>query len=354
MPIKMKILYTIQATGNGHISRAIQILPHLKKYGEVDVFLSGSNSNLSLPFPVKYRSRGLSLFYTNNGGLDYKKIWKSNSYKKAMKEASNLPVQNYDLVLNDFEHITSEACKKIKKPSVHVGHQASFISNKVPRPSRKDLVGEYLFVNFVKSNHYLGLHFKAYDKYVIPPIIKENIRQATPIDGDHFLVYLPAIHPEELITNFNRIGSESFHVFTAAVRKNLSFGNVHFHPIDSDRYDKMLISCKGLITGGGFEAPAEALYLQKKLMVVPIGKHYEQQCNAVALEQMGIHNVKKYKSDTFYIEVEKWLNDRAPSPLIENSTPEDLISKLMNIPLISSVTNKVDDANGYFNENALA
>jgi hypothetical protein len=29
----MKILYAVQATGNGHISRAIELMPHLEKYG---------------------------------------------------------------------------------------------------------------------------------------------------------------------------------------------------------------------------------------------------------------------------------------------------------------------------------
>jgi len=38
----MKILYAVQATGNGHISRATQLLPYMEKYGEVDVFLSAT------------------------------------------------------------------------------------------------------------------------------------------------------------------------------------------------------------------------------------------------------------------------------------------------------------------------
>ena len=33
----MKIFYAIQATGNGHISRAIQLYPYLQKFGEVDL-----------------------------------------------------------------------------------------------------------------------------------------------------------------------------------------------------------------------------------------------------------------------------------------------------------------------------
>ena len=56
----MKIFYAVQATGNGHISRAIEILPILKKYGDVDVFLSGSNHSLKNDLPISYRSKGMS------------------------------------------------------------------------------------------------------------------------------------------------------------------------------------------------------------------------------------------------------------------------------------------------------
>ncbi|HMP91723.1 MAG TPA: hypothetical protein PKD90_02560 [Phnomibacter sp.] len=66
----MKIFYAVQATGNGHISRAIQLMPHLQKLGQVDVFLSGANATLEAPLPIKYRSQGLSLFYSRCGGLN--------------------------------------------------------------------------------------------------------------------------------------------------------------------------------------------------------------------------------------------------------------------------------------------
>ena len=50
----MKIFYAVQATGNGHISRAITLLPHLQKWGEGDCFLSGNNSHLEANLPVKF------------------------------------------------------------------------------------------------------------------------------------------------------------------------------------------------------------------------------------------------------------------------------------------------------------
>ena len=70
----MNILYAVQGTGNGHISRAIQLYPFLKTYGNIDFFISGSNADLKTDLPVIGRSKGISLFYKSTGGLDYLKI----------------------------------------------------------------------------------------------------------------------------------------------------------------------------------------------------------------------------------------------------------------------------------------
>jgi UDP-N-acetylglucosamine:LPS N-acetylglucosamine transferase len=51
----MRILYGIPGTGNGHITRAIEIIPQLHQQGIVDVLVSGYQSEIPLPFPVKYK-----------------------------------------------------------------------------------------------------------------------------------------------------------------------------------------------------------------------------------------------------------------------------------------------------------
>src|SRR5579862_4215200 len=112
----MKILYSVQATGNGHISRAMEILPHLKQYGSVDLFLSGANSTLMLDAPVRYRSKGVCFFYTGSGSLHYLNTIKRFAPLRVLREARDLPVEKYDLVINDFECITSLACAMKKIP----------------------------------------------------------------------------------------------------------------------------------------------------------------------------------------------------------------------------------------------
>jgi len=56
----MKILYAIQGTGNGHISRAREIVPLLQQYGELDLLVSGTEAEVSLSQPLKYRLHGFS------------------------------------------------------------------------------------------------------------------------------------------------------------------------------------------------------------------------------------------------------------------------------------------------------
>ena len=171
----MKIFYAVQATGNGHISRAMELLPHLQQYGTVDIFLSGANSTLSLNAPVKYRSKGLSLYYNCSGGLDYWQLLKSIHPLRLRQEIRDLPVEKYDLVINDFEYITAAACAKKKIPSVNFGHQASFQSANTPRPEKKSAAGEWILKNYAKANNYVGLHFQRYDDFIFTPVIKKEI-----------------------------------------------------------------------------------------------------------------------------------------------------------------------------------
>ncbi|MEO5583797.1 MAG: glycosyltransferase family protein, partial [Saprospiraceae bacterium] len=188
----MKILYSIQATGNGHISRGLQLIPYLQQHGQVDIFLSGSNASLDIPLNVIYRSRGISLFYNTCGAIDYKKIILENHWSVLVKDAKSLPVENYDLVINDFEPITSIACQLKKKYSVQLSHQASFRSQSVPRPIHKNLIGESILKWYSTSTSYIGFHFQPYDDFIFNPVIKSKFIRADPSDKGGITIYHPS------------------------------------------------------------------------------------------------------------------------------------------------------------------
>jgi uncharacterized protein (TIGR00661 family) len=320
----MKIFYAIQATGNGHISRATQLYPYLKKYGEVDFFLSGNNASLDIGLPVKFKSKGCSLHYSKCGGLAYWDIAKNIKPHQIYKDATSLPLKNYDVIINDFDSVTALACKLQKVTSIQLGHQASFISDLTPRPERKNFMGELIFKHYAPAPKNIGLHFQNYDSFIHPPIIKDCILQAEPRNLGHITVYLPSFDKDCLEKAFNKVADMHFHWFLGGIEKEYTIGNITYFPVTQNGFNTSLINCYGIITGGGFETPAEALYLRKKILSIPIKNHYEQECNAEALKQMGVPVVYEV-GDNFDLIIENWLNNPAEMPIIKaNSIPETL------------------------------
>ena len=84
----MKLLYAIQGTGNGHLARAEDIIPVLRQYGDLDLFVSGAQADIKLSYPVKYKSKGLSFYFGKAGGIDFLRTFKHNSSKDVYKEIS--------------------------------------------------------------------------------------------------------------------------------------------------------------------------------------------------------------------------------------------------------------------------
>jgi uncharacterized protein (TIGR00661 family) len=326
----MKILYAVQATGNGHISRAMELLPHLREYGEVDIFLSGANSTLELDAPVRYRSKGLSLFYTCNGGLNYSRIIRQLSLARIRKEIRELPVEQYDLVLNDFDCITALACSRKKVRSLNFGHQASFMSAKTPRPDKVSKTGEWILKNYARATHYTGLHFEQYDDFILTPVIKNAIFEATPKNHGHITVYLPSYCQPELLQYFRPLRDHYFHIFCHGVLQPERYGHMKFMPVSKNGFNESMINCSAIICGAGFETPAEALHLNKKMMVMPIKGQYEQCCNAAALARLGVKSITCLDAG-FYRAFSDWMENYRQVSVRYSMSTEQIVEKVMEL-----------------------
>lgn len=322
----MKIFYAAQATGNGHVSRATQLYPYLKKYGEVDFFVSGNNCNLDFNFPVKFRSKGCSLHYSKCGGLNYLSIAKNIRPLAMYKDAAALPLEQYDIIINDFDFVTSLACKLKKLPSVQLGHQASFQSEHTPRPDKKSIVGETILKHYAHATRHIGFHFQNYDSFVLPPVIKEAFVQANPTNQGHITVYLPSFQEHCLLKAFAELKDLHFHWFLSGTQEITQKDNITFYPVNQELFNNSLIHCHGLITGGGFETPAEALYMGKRLMSIPIRNHYEQQCNAAALRKMGVVVLDDI-DDSFADQILSWLK----KPTLEANVKANNIDETLRL-----------------------
>jgi len=325
----MKILYAIQGTGNGHLSRAVDIIPELKKYGTLDLFVSGAQAEVTLPYPVKYKSKGLSFYFGKSGGINFYKTFQKNSSRDVIKEINNFPVEKYDLVVNDFEPISAWAAKRKEVKLVGLSHQAALLSKKSPRPKFSDPFGEWIIKNYAPVKKYIGFHFEEYDKNIYTPVIRSAIREARVRDEGHYTVYLPAYDDKKLVALFMKLPKVRWHIFSKHSKSAYHVGRISVYPVSGQDFIESVVSSAGVLCGAGFETPAEVLHLNKKLLVVPMKTQYEQHCNAAALKKMGVQVLKKVKKKQLK-KIEKWIDDGKPLNISFKDITETAVEKMMN------------------------
>ncbi|MFZ4549220.1 MAG: glycosyltransferase family protein [Bacteroidales bacterium] len=293
----MKILYAIQGTGNGHLSRARDIIPVLQKSHDVDLLISGSQADVELPYPVKYRFKGLGFIFGSKGGIDLVETYKKNHIKVLLNEINSLPVEDYDLVINDFEPVSAWACNLKEINCISISHQAAVVNKKSPQPSEFDIIGKAILKNYAPVTAKYGFHFKSYDKNIFTPVIRNQVREQLVEKKGHYTVYLPAYNDQRILKVLMQCGDVNWQVFSKHNKQLIGYRNITIQPIDNEAFIKSMASSEGVLCGAGFETPAEALFMNKKLMVIPMKGQYEQQCNAVALKEMGIPVLKSLKLD---------------------------------------------------------
>lgn len=325
----MKILYAIQGTGNGHLSRARDIVPELQKYGETDIALSGYQVDIDLPFPVKYRYHGISFIFGRHGSISIPATLRRLKIAQFIKDIRSVPVREYDVVINDFEPVTAWACNMRKVNCFALSHQSAVLHPGAPRPGSGSIMGKWLLQHYAPATHAVGFHFKKYGEHILPPVIRKEVRDAAVTNNGHYTVYLPAYDDETLIRYFIRFKDVKWHIFSKHNKQPKRYANIHIAPVRNAAYIKSLASCSGALLGAGFEGPAEALYLQKKLLAVPMKMQYEQQCNAAALADAGVPVIKglSHEYDALILD---WLkNDRIIQLDIPGNTAAIAVEALM-------------------------
>lgn len=306
----MKILYGVQGTGNGHLCRALDIIPILRTLGEVDVLVSGIQADIELPFPVKYRLHGLSFIFGKSGGVDLWRTFMSSTVRRFIKEINSLPVEDYDLIINDFEPISAWACQTRDIPCIGLSHQIAALHPTSPKPEETDMLGKFIMKNYAPASTSYGFHFKTYHDHIYTPVIRESVRQLDPKDQGHYTVYLPSYDDAHLLKNLSKFPDVHWDVYSKHNKSKFTVKNVTINPIQSDTFVNSMANASGVLCGAGFETPAEALFLQKKLLVIPMKNQYEQHLNAAALEQMGVPVIGSLKKKFDYA-IESWLNSKS-------------------------------------------
>ncbi|MES2411989.1 MAG: glycosyltransferase family protein [Bacteroidota bacterium] len=304
----MKILYAVQGTGNGHITRAMEIIPYLEKKGELDILVSGIQSDIELPFKVKYKFNGLSFIFGKKGGVDFWKTFVKLNSLKLLNEIQKLDVKQYDLIISDFEPVSCWAAIKAKRVCVGLSNQVVTLHPLAPQPKSNDIIGRLVLQNYAPTTFNYGFHFKSLDANVFTPIIRKEVRELIPTDIGHYTVYLPSYNDEQILKRLQKIENVTWEVFSKHNKEEKKYKNITIMPINGQKFLKSIASSKGVFCNAGFGTASEALFLKKKLLVVPMKKQLEQFCNAEMLLSMGVSVIKKFNSKSIPL-LEQWLLD---------------------------------------------
>jgi len=260
------------------------------------------------------------------------KTVKKNSSRDVYREIKKFPVEKYDLVINDFEPISAWACHKRQVPCVGLSHQSALLSPKVPRPSHYDPVGEWIIKHYAPTNAHVGFHFAPFDSNICTPVIRKRVRNADVKDKEHYTVYLPAYDDKKLLPLLTKFKNVRWHIFSKHTKKSYHVGKLSVYPVNNEDFTQSMATAKGVLCGAGFETPAEALYLRKKLLVVPMKKQFEQHFNAEALKQMGVPIVKKVKKKHMD-KIADWLESDARIEVNYPDVTEEAVKRALSLRL---------------------
>lgn len=324
----MKILYAIQGTGNGHLSRAMDVIPCLQKHGEVDVLVSGVQCDLNLPFPITYQYKGLSFIFGKTGGVNLWKTFARTNLRRFIKNFNSLPIEQYNLVISDFEPVSAWACYFRSQTCVGLSHQAAVLAEGYAVPDSVDRIGKLILEHYAPATTHYGFHFKGNGENIFSPVIRRQVREIQVSDEGHYTVYLPSYDDKRLIKQLSVYTDVKWEIFSKHNKKEYKSKNIAIYPIDSHRFTSSMASSSGVLCGAGFETPAEALYLGKKLLVVPMKNQYEQHLNAAALKALNVHVVKNLKPKNEPA-IRGWLEEGKVIPVEYPDLTQEIIDKIV-------------------------
>lgn len=292
------ILYGVNGEGAGHSTRAKEVLTHIVSQGHkvhVASFDRGLQ-NLNSSFDVT-EIYGFRFAYVNNR-VRYKRTIAKNliTIPQARKSLSQLAAlvddAEIDLVITDFEPLTCHVGHRRHLPVISIDNQHCLTNAVVsyPKQYRSDATAAKIVTKLMtpRANAYLVISFftapvRKRNTFLFPPLLRREILEATPSQGEHVVVYVtsPAPALAKLLTSvrcsfvaygFGREGTE---------------GNITFKKPSLEAFFNYLVSARAVIANSGFSLVTEALHLGKPYLAVPVSHQFEQIFNAYWLQKSG-------------------------------------------------------------------
>jgi len=295
----MNILYGVSGEGFGHSSRASVVIDYLQKKGhKVKVITYGQGYEALKDKHEVFKVRGLHMIFEKSL-LKKRKTFLFNikNFPKNLlrwKKFHNLMKEfKPDLCITDMEPIVPILRYWYNLPLVSLDNQHRLTNLKfdVPDKHNNDFLIARKTVNaFVrKADYFVVTSFvkaplkkgSKKNTFVVPPIVREEVKKLKPKYDDKILVYLTK--KDKGILKILQGIDEKFVVY--GYNKNKTKDNLEFKVKDGFLRD--LASCKAVIATAGFTLMSEAIYLKKPYFALPLKGQFEQTLNALFLKKAG-------------------------------------------------------------------
>lgn len=286
----MKILYGVQGTGNGHISRANAISDELQAYPDISVdwLLSGRAANdlVQVHGDVAFR-RGLT-FTTRSGRIHYQQTLLNNNLFVLGRDIAALDLTNYDCLVTDYEPVLSWAARLRNKPTIGIGHQYAF-NYDIPLAG-DNFINRNLLRKFAPADIGLGLHWHHFNQPILPPICDVPDWQPALQQAEKVVVYLPFEDQQSVLNELSPLSNYRFMVYSPDLIDE-DLGHIQTRSLSREGFKQDLITCSAVIANTGFELISECLSMGIKVLTKPLNSQVEQLSNGAALEQLGYAQV---------------------------------------------------------------
>ena len=315
---KLRILFTIQGEGRGHLTQAIALADILRRSGhEVVGVLVGKSHSRALPafFYQKinasvtiYEAPSLIFNKAKKQIAKIKTVLHNIQIKKVMYYGDSLELINRhikenqpDMLINFYEILPgfAQLRYRIETPFVNIGHQ--FLLNHPEYGHGKEegqshtLLRLHATLSRLGATKTLALSFYPMKSFprehisVVPPLLRREVLELKPTTGDYILGYmLNQGYENEVRAWHKKYPDVRLHFFwdkQDAPETLVVDDTFTLHRINDELFLHYMAGCKGYITTAGFESVCEAMYLNKPVMMIPA--HIEQEINAADAESIG-------------------------------------------------------------------
>ncbi len=283
----MKILYGVQGTGNGHISRANAMFDAFGAYPDLDItwLLSGRDREEGCGAIKNFEWRRGLTFVTGDGGIRKFATFQKNSLRLFWHDVKTLDLSPYDLIISDYEPVICYAAWRKKIPVIGISHLYAF---NYPVPMRGgNPFTTTILRKFAPVTQPIGLHWHHFGYPILPPILDVHKPEHMPaIVRNKIVVYLPWESPERVVAMLAPLTDYDFYIYHP-VFKDADDAHLHRRALSRHGFKRDLFDAWGVIANCGFELLSECLYLGKHVLTKPLTGQMEQYSNAAALEQLG-------------------------------------------------------------------